>query len=721
MNGNGGFMIKKITAVITAIVLALHTLPVMATGEYYTHRELPKITQADFVYEAVDASALKKKIASIQNLLAKRGNKIRIAGLLEDCFEIYSDVSRAHALATLAYDRNCNDENFKNLNEATDVSVTVAELISGVIYDLYESDYSLILADMFGDIDTALYYALPDDEEISGLLDKEMEFKNRYYEIYGDSDACADLFVELVRVRNGIAKKFGYDNYAEYANADIYGREYTDEEINGFYKAVREYFVPIYEDAMLALVMSGGSSIPMSEDDVLLNARSVVKKINPELAESFEYLIANNVYDIRISETKNPGSGAYTVIVPKINVPFIYINPTENYEENGIFTVTTLIHEFGHFASMLNTPEAVFGDATAFLTPCIDTAEIHSQGLEAMAERYYGELFGSGASTMRYYLLCSLVGSIIDGCLFNQWQEQVYAMENPTVESINIVLAELVGEYYGECTPEDAQEVWTQVVHNYQMPMYYLSYALSAVTVLGLYSESVTDYDGAVDKYMRISAEGIYKSFAQITKECDLYDIYDADVLKAIAEKTEDAYALGYSDVAEGDWFAPYLYSVSNLMHGRTDDEFMPDTAITRAEFVGALGRMYDYYVGIDAEYETVFSDAGNDENTEYIAWAAENGIVDGYDDKTFGATDPLTREQAAAIIFRLTGETSESTDVSVFEDAAAISDWAKAATAWAVENGIIDGRDNGEFDPKASITRAETAKIVSCYIYSEY
>ncbi len=722
MNGKGETMIKKLTAVFTAFIITLQTLPAMAVGEYYVHRDLPKVTQEDLLYKGVDISELKKNIFSIQNLLKKKGNDERIISLSEKCFSVYTDVNCQYSLATLAYDRNFNEGNFENLNEITDISLEVTELLSGLIYEIYKSkEYSYLLELLFGDTETALYFALPDDEEIADLLDRELKLENSYSEIYGDPDACAELFLELVAVRNKIAEKMGYDNYAKYANAETYGREYTDEEITEFYGAVKEYFVPLYEKAMFALLFSNGADIPMDEDDILLNARSAVRSINPELGEAFEYLIANNVYDIRPSENKNPSAGAYTLVIPRLNVPYIYINPMENYRNNGVYSVTTLIHEFGHFASMLNTPEMEFSDAAAFLTASIDTAEIHSQGLEVLSERYYGEMFGSSASMMRYYLLCTLVGSVIDGCLFNQWQEQVYAMENPTVEKLNIALADLIGEYYGKCTPEEAQKIWTELSHNYQLPMYYLSYALSASAVLGLYSESTTDYDVAVDKYMRISAEGIYRTFDEIVRECQLYDIYDKSVMEKIANSTADAFALGYSDIAEGAWYIPYLYVVSNIMYGRTEDAFMPDADITRSEFVGTLGKMYDYYIGIDDKYENVFEDTKTDENREYISWAAEMGIVDGYDDKIFGANDSLTREQAAAIIYRLADEITQSTDVSVFTDADAISDWARSATAWAVENEIINGRDNGAFDPKSSITRAETAKIVSCYIFSEY
>ena len=72
--------------------------------------------------------------------------------------------------------------------------------------------------------------------------------------------------------------------------------------------------------------------------------------------------------------------------------------------------------------------------------------------------------------------------------------------------------------------------------------MYYISYAISALVVLDLYSESTYDYDRVVDKYMRISAEGIYRTYSEIVEECQLPDIFDKTVMAEIAGKTEDAF-----------------------------------------------------------------------------------------------------------------------------------------------------------------------------------
>lgn len=87
------------------------------------------------------------------------------------------------------------------------------------------------------------------------------------------------------------------------------------------------------------------------------------------------------------------------------------------------------------------------------------------------------------------------------------------------------------------------------------------------------------------------------------------------------------------------------------------------------------------------------------------VAWAAENGIVEGYGDGTyFGPDDPVTREQLAVILMRFAA--FQGKDVSgrgdlEFPDAGTANDWALDALSWAVSEGLILGDDTtGELNP---------------------
>ena len=60
---------------------------------------------------------------------------------------------------------------------------------------------------------------------------------------------------------------------------------------------------------------------------------------------------------------------------------------------------------------------------------------------------------------------------------------------------------------------------------------------------------------------------------------------------------------------------------------------------------------------------------------------------------------------------------TPESDHDLDFSDEHEISNYAKEALKWAVENGVMAGRTNGTLDPKGYATRAEVAQMMKNYM----
>lgn len=173
----------------------------------------------------------------------------------------------------------------------------------------------------------------------------------------------------------------------------------------------------------------------------------------------------------------------------------------------------------------------------------------------------------------------------------------------------------------------------------------------------------------------------------------------------------------GFSDVNASDWFYDYVGYVSSrgIIMGVSDTEFAPNTSTTRAMFVTVLGRMS----GIDVEYFNTDSGFYDVEDGSwylpYVKWAAENGIVLGYDDGSFCPNALITREQMCVMLVRyikFIGHSINAT-VNTFADSIDISDWAYDAVSVASSYGLVTGKGENRFDPKADATRAEIAVII--------
>jgi hypothetical protein len=137
--------------------------------------------------------------------------------------------------------------------------------------------------------------------------------------------------------------------------------------------------------------------------------------------------------------------------------------------------------------------------------------------------------------------------------------------------------------------------------------------------------------------------------------------------------------------------------------------EFKPNGTVTRAEFLQTLYNI----LGNDESKDTDFADIkGNEWYYDCVKWGVANGLINGYEDNTFRANKQISREEAAVILARCVNLTDTSNSNGKFTDEASISSWAKSAVDKIAGAEIIKGDNNGRFNPKNSLTRAETAVL---------
>lgn len=178
---------------------------------------------------------------------------------------------------------------------------------------------------------------------------------------------------------------------------------------------------------------------------------------------------------------------------------------------------------------------------------------------------------------------------------------------------------------------------------------------------------------------------------------------------------------LPFADVSGSDWFyndVRYVYE-KGIMDGTGIDRFSPNAPLTRAMIVTILYRMAGSpSVSGSSDFTDV---AAGKWFAKAVAWAAANGIVNGYGSGLFGPNDPVTREQLAAILYRyavyggMTAVTLEE-NLGGFADTAQLSAYAIQAMNWAVGQGLING-SGSNLVPKAQATRAQVAAIIHRYL----
>lgn len=172
-----------------------------------------------------------------------------------------------------------------------------------------------------------------------------------------------------------------------------------------------------------------------------------------------------------------------------------------------------------------------------------------------------------------------------------------------------------------------------------------------------------------------------------------------------------------FTDVPATSWMADAVAfaSAHQLFNGTAPDQFSPDLPMSRGMLAVVLHNLES---NPRQAVTGAFADVSSSEwYAEGVAWAAANKIVDGYGGGRFGPNDNITREQLAVMLWRYAGRPAAAGRDLAFVDAGKVSDWAKDALCWAVENHIINGKGNGVLDPGGNATRAETAQMLKNFM----
>lgn len=525
------------------------------------------LSLGDMPYEMYDIQDFYDLLDELEALAQKPGNE----GAITECYQKLLDescrIGTDYALAYIRYMENLTSDYAEDMTTLEDISTQSSDALSQTLARLLDGDYADLIRKLLGGDDLAEEledYTETDEAllslskeasrkvqqynaltlaQVSVTLDgetytmdslDEIEEEALYWEVATalgkkENEQLAPILIDLIGLYNQTAELSGYDSYAELAY-EGYSRDYTPEDARALHAAVKESIVPVYQE-IGELVQSYENPDVLGEIDAEKLMEIVgehIGTVDADLDLSFRHMSQVGLYSIDYYTGRGDG---FTINLPQYNDAAIFMDLV-----GGDSDLETLVHEFGHYNAGMHQKQQAL-DAGF----CMDTSEIHSQGLEVLflscADAVYGE---ENAAVKKLNILYNLLDSIIQGCLQDEFQQLSYAAAEDhklTVKELNELACRLYNEYGLETQP-GAKEIysWVEIPHTYESPFYYISYATSAVNALDILSISQEDYREAADTYMRLTALPMDIPYQQALEQVGLHNTFDADTLQFIGQ-----------------------------------------------------------------------------------------------------------------------------------------------------------------------------------------
>ena len=361
------------------------------------------------------------------------------------------------------------------------------------------------------------------------------------------------LYDELVKVRDGIAKKLGYKNYIELGYYRMGRNCYDENDVKKFRESVVDYLVPVacevfkkqaerlnktypmsYADNVLEF-RSGNARPKGSAEDILAAGKKFYDELSPETSEFFNMMLDNELMDVLSTDGK--AAGGYCTGLFEYEVPFIFAN--FNGTQGAVEVVT---HEAGHaFASYVNRKKIPID----YIWPTMEGCEVHSMSMEFFADNWADDFFGDEARKYKYSHLSSSLTFIPYGTMVDHFQHLVYEKPEMTPRERHDIWKELLGIYQpwmrldGDIPFYSEGEAWQRQSHIYEVPFYYIDYCLAQTVALEFWAMIQDDQKAAWEKYMAYTTQGGTRTFTELLKNAELDSPFDKETLKKVCDKAE--------------------------------------------------------------------------------------------------------------------------------------------------------------------------------------
>ncbi len=331
------------------------------------------------------------------------------------------------------------------------------------------------------------------------------------------------MYAEFAENNNKMAQIMGYENYLEYAYENVYGRDYSYEDAAQLAEYVKTYISPVFN----AVYDLWNSLAPTNQEDI----DNYYIHVSDPFFETIDGNTLVNDYIDLLAFTSNPDKnisfsdefnklmgdgnmfrgdyeGAFVTTIASVKLPIAYFGA-------GYDAPFTIVHEFGHYMNEVYSADVVeeydeFGQS-------YDLLEMHSQGNEMLYLSYlkeYGDLTKSALSLIETYSLVNMLYSVMAGMTVDAFEQAIYLNKYEGTNS-DIIMAD------GKISANEYKLLYTSICTDYDVedsidgyweygmtitsPCYYVSYSVSALSVLQLYEMANTDgFDVAKDAYLKL-------------------------------------------------------------------------------------------------------------------------------------------------------------------------------------------------------------------------
>ncbi|CAM3951221.1 oligoendopeptidase F [Bacillus luti] len=359
---------------------------------------------------------------------------------------------------------------------------------------------------------------------------------------------------DLIKIRHQKALNVQLNNYRDYMFNKYERFDYTAEDCYELAESIRKYVIPLKDKILqekteklqvdtlrpwdvTAVAPDQKVLKPIAnENDLIEKSTHIFNKLDVEFSALLNRMHEHDCLDL-ISR-KGKASGGFCEYLPASQLSFIFMNL--NYTQDDIIT---FIHEMGHsIHNELIKPL----DLRQYIEIPAETAELASMTMELFSIDYW-ETFYTDKKDLKQAKINffkDVISYLPVILIVDQFQHWIYENPSHTSEERNEKYLQLQKSYQSNVIHIDGYEnwiatSWLPVLHIFEVPFYYIEYAIAQLGALQMYKQYKDNPDQALENYKKALSLGSSKSIKEVYETAGIRFDFSGETIKELMSFVE--------------------------------------------------------------------------------------------------------------------------------------------------------------------------------------
>jgi oligoendopeptidase F len=369
-----------------------------------------------------------------------------------------------------------------------------------------------------------------------------------------DKESLNNLFTELVKRRDQLARNAGFANFRDYKFVEMGRFDYSKEDCFRFHDSVKQHVLPLveiinqYKKNVLGLNEFrpyDADAEPVGQDplhpfktgeELLEKTVTCFSELGSFFADCLLTMKKMNRFDLESRIGKAPGG--YNCPLAETGAPFIFMNAAGQMHD-----VTTMVHEGGHAVHSFLSHHL---ELSAFKEYPMEIAEVASMAMELFTMENW-EIYFKDPKDLRRAKIQQLerVITIFPWiAIIDKFQHWVYENPGHNLEQRTENWYRIHQEFNSKTIDWSGLEsyqknIWQKQLHLFEVPFYYIEYGIAQLGAVGLWMQFKKNKNLALDHYIGALSLGGTKTLPELYKAAGLKFDFSGTYIKELMDFVE--------------------------------------------------------------------------------------------------------------------------------------------------------------------------------------